>query len=325
MLYHNPNMSGMCEQVRVGGSKMVTYGNIIHIPGCYDVDTMAYMVRARPGEYSAMSLEVVAQVTPGCSPKLDMPTMSSEVDLHQLAEYNVNDCNVMLDVWFKSGLCVEIPSLAACSSSPVYDCARYITGTTIPLLLSSEALSRRMMLNWSTSTRDQEYRGGYVLDPRRGLHRGVIVCDFSSMYPTIMSCCKISPETVSMEPLRPGEKEDDVTWSGTHVRVALQDRAAVFPYTSTSFLKSVLQDMVKLRSVYKRSDPLYAKSLKVCANSAYGRVGYEDSAMYSSSCSAAVMSVGRWSVKLAYRVLERNGLTVLYGDTDSCFATPLEP
>lgn len=324
MLYHNPAMASICEQVRVGGSKMVAYGCIIHIPGCYNIDAMAYMSRARPGEYSAMSLKVVASET-GCSPKLDMPEMSLDVDLDNLVEYNVNDCNVALEVWTKSGLCTEIPSLAACASAPVYDCGRYITGTMVPLLVSSIALSKGMMLNWSVSSRDQEYKGGFVVDPTRGHHRSVMVCDFSSMYPTIMSCCNISPQTVQLDDLRPGELEDDVTWDSSFIRVALEDRAVKFPYRSSSLIKETLLDMVALRTQHKRADPLYAKSLKVCANSAYGCIGYSDSAMYSPSCSAAVTSIGRWCVKLAYRVFERRGLAVLYGDTDSCFVTPVDP
>lgn len=84
-------------------------------------------------------------------------------------------------------------------------------------------------------------------------------------------------------------------------------------------------DIVALRKEHRKSDPLYAKLLKVCANSAYGCVGYMVSAMYSPLCSSAVTSIGRWCVKLAYRVLERHGLKVLYGDTDSCFVCPSDP
>lgn len=64
-----------------------------------------------------------------------------------LVEYNINECNVALDVWYKSSLSTEIPSLAACLSSLVYDCGRYITGTMVSLAISSVALSRGMMLN----------------------------------------------------------------------------------------------------------------------------------------------------------------------------------
>ncbi|OBR02031.1 DNA polymerase pol2 [Colletotrichum higginsianum IMI 349063] len=231
--------------------------------------------------------------------------MSQEMDLASLVEYNINDCNAALDVWYKSGLSTEIPSFAACSSSPVYDCGRYIT-TMVPLAISSEALSRGMMLNWSTSNKDQEYRGGFVLDPKRGHHLSIIVCDFSSMYPTIMTCCNISPETVEVQETLGEDVEGEVTWSSTHVRIVLEDCVALFPYKSTSLLKEVLLDMVTLKKEHRKSD----HSMPNRSNP---------------SCSSAVTSIGRWRVKLAYRVLERHGLKVLYGDTDSCFVCPSDP
>lgn len=323
MLYHYPEMSDICELVRVGGSSIVAYGCVINIPGCYNVDAMAYVMRARAGRYSAMSLKVVADEV-GARPKFDMPNMSYEMSLSELVTYNINDCDVTLDVWYKSGLSREIPSLALCAASPVADCARYITGTMMPLLVASVALSTRKVLNWSVSTADQDYKGGFVLEPTRGHHRHVVVCDFSSMYPTIMSCCNISPESVETEALRPGDEEGSVTWTSTHIRSVLSGCVALFPYREHTLLKDILQRMVELRKRAKSENPLYANALKVCANSVYGCVGYTDSALYSPSCSATVTSLGRWCVKLAHRVFERHGLQVLYGDTDSCFVSPAE-
>lgn len=57
------------------------------------------MMRARPGQYSAISLKVVSQET-GCSPKLDIPVISKDVDLESLVNYSINNYNVALEVWF---------------------------------------------------------------------------------------------------------------------------------------------------------------------------------------------------------------------------------
>lgn len=54
---------------------MVAYGSVIYVPGCYNIDAMAYMMRARQGEYSSMALKVVAKEV-GVIEKLDMPDMS---------------------------------------------------------------------------------------------------------------------------------------------------------------------------------------------------------------------------------------------------------
>lgn len=49
MLYHDFEMSEMYKQARIGSSKMVSYGSILHIPACYNIDAMACMMRAQLG------------------------------------------------------------------------------------------------------------------------------------------------------------------------------------------------------------------------------------------------------------------------------------
>ena len=60
---------------------------------------------------------------------------------------------------------------------------------------------------------------------------------------------------------------------------------------------------------------------KVTGNSLYGAQGASTSDIRDVDCAASITAVGRELIDLAKKFLEDNGCTVVYGDTDSCFAT----
>ena len=60
---------------------------------------------------------------------------------------------------------------------------------------------------------------------------------------------------------------------------------------------------------------------KVTGNSLYGAQGASTSDIRDMDCAAAITSVGRGLLEMARDFLEGEGCTVVYGDTDSCFAT----
>lgn len=79
-----------------------------------------------------------------------------------------------------------------------------------------------------------------------------------------------------------------------------------------------MRNLIKERDRYRSSLPVYAKSLKVLSNSVFGSLGYSNSRLYSPTGAASVTAVGRYCVSLSRRVFLEEGLTVVYGDTDSC-------
>lgn len=71
--------------------------------------------------------------------------------------------------------------------------------------------------------------------------------------------------------------------------------------------------------MHKRTNPDYAMGLKVSANTLYGAFGYASSLLHSPRAAATVTVIGRTALALAYTVFTGLGVTVVYGDTDSCF------
>ncbi|KAL3440025.1 DNA/RNA polymerase [Aspergillus insuetus] len=237
-----------------------------------------------------------------------------------MLEYNMNDSKITALLWGLTKANYAIPNMATVSCSPMYDCIRNVTGAMAADIVASECLSIGKCFGWANCPPTGKYQGGYVVAPVRGIHDSVAVCDFSSMYPTIMMGVNISPDSVlpQTESIR---SEGAVTWDGKSAAVVCSGKVIRFSNVTQSVIPKVLRKLVDERKRHRAKFPNYANALKVAANSIYGSLGYEFSPLYSPSCSAATTAYGRWCLSLSICIFEKCGLSVLYGDTDSCFLT----
>ena len=319
MRFHStPELKALFQVTRTGAFGKPTYGSIINVPGTYNVDLQLYMVKSLY-KLPSFKLGDVAKHM-GVTEKMKMPSMYGEADKAQLRKYNVNDCVVTLDIWIKEKMEQVIPSIALCTSSPIYDCTRYVTGTLASLGYSSYCMARGHLIEWSLCSSPQSYTGGYVMDPIRGLHENITVCDFKSMYPTIMASCNINPHSFSSRPVL-GEKEGEVRLGKHITEVCIGEVVSVFDNRVPSVMSQFMKYMIEERANHKSSSPMYARSLKVLSNSVYGSLGYANSRLYSPTCAAAITAVGRYCIKLSRGFFMREKLVVVYGDTDSCMVT----
>lgn len=324
MRYHcDDALKALFRVSRIGAFGKPTYGSLVNIVGVYNVDVMVYMKRAM---YAMTSFKLgdVAK-TMGVTEKMDMPDMRNIKDKDELMEYNINDCVVVLDIWTKERLDEVIPSIALCSSSPVYDCCRYVTGTMATNAYASHMHSIGKYVEWNPVKEPEQYSGGYVKEPLKGVHKNVLVCDFSSMYPTIISSCNINPHDFSLERMSHSNPVGRVELGEHTTTVWLDGRVATFDRSNKSDLATLMEYLVRERTNVKKTYPMYSKSLKVVANSVYGVIGYSASWLYSPTCAAAVTAIGRHCVKLAEQFFVHQSMTALYMDTDSCMVTKRGP
>lgn len=322
LVYHgSKNARKKFRKVKIGSASAVDYGYIYDVPGVYNVDPFGYMQRnaGMSKIYTDLSLYGVA-LSVGTTMKTDMPDLYTVSDPQEIMDYNMNDSAIAAEIWIKTDLITQIPSLAVCSCSHIYDCVRHMTSVTARCPYTTEALKLNKMIDWSACEPLPEYVGGKVFEPIRGLHSDVVVCDYSSMYPTIMIGANISPETIEI--LEPDSHQiGDVWFPRDKVCVRLDNCVTSFSLSKSSTLCDILTKYVRLRNENRKKNPVYAGTLKVVANSVYGALGYENSPMYSPMCSSSVTAIGRWCLEVANTTFERNGLRVVYGDTDSCFVS----
>lgn len=171
--------------------------------------------------------------------------------------------------------------------------------------------------------KEETIQGAFVKEPTPGLYEDVVVMDFRSLYPTIISAHNIGPESfqctcckdTAKVPER--EQEREQYW---------------FCQKEKRFLPSVLERLILMRVDLKRlineqkekgedTRILEARSfaLKTLANSYYGYLGFFGARWYCLECAASTTAYARNYIKTTIGKAEEKGFKVIYADTDSCF------
>ncbi len=147
--------------------------------------------------------------------------------------------------------------------------------------------------------------GGAVLEPKVGMHRNVWVCDFKSLYPSIM-------RTFNIDPLGYEQGQQGVAVLRTHDGTAFARAPGILP--------SLLDDLVPRRAQAQAAgDMVAAQAIKILMNSFYGVLGTPACRFYAPVIANAITAEGRHLLHWSRRWFEARGFKVLYGDTDSLF------
>ena len=166
----------------------------------------------------------------------------------------------------------------------------------------------------------KKYQGATVQDPKPGIHFGVTVLDFASLYPSAIRNWNLSYETLLCS--HPECKENKVP--GTQHWVCTKSRGM------TSLIIGSLRDLRILRykplSKDKSLTPgertfydVVQSALKVFLNASYGVFGAESFPLYCPPLAESTAAIGRYAMNEAVKKSEEIGIEVLYGDTDSVF------
>jgi len=159
------------------------------------------------------------------------------------------------------------------------------------------------------------YKGAFVFEPKPGLHKDIIVFDFMSLYPTIISSHNISPGMLNCGCCEEQEK------------VPLENEEYWFCKERKGFLATVIEDLIKRRMRIKemvktgKSILLDARqnTLKLLANAFYGYFGFFNARWYSIECARSITAFGRYYIHQVIEAAEKEGFKVIYSDTDSIF------
>ena len=163
-----------------------------------------------------------------------------------------------------------------------------------------------------------KYAGAYVMQPTHtGILKNVHVCDFASLYPSVMISWNLSPEVKSAD--------GPCHSPGTGVRTRTD---------TTGIICGALQTLLDLRAEWNKKraslPPGTAESkaaerrtnaYKMVANSFYGVVGTPYSRFYDREISESTTLNGQWLIKQTLRAAQTRdwNAEVVYGDTDSLF------
>ena len=168
----------------------------------------------------------------------------------------------------------------------------------------------------------RSYAGGIVLKPEAGLHDNIAVLDFKSMYPNLMMTYNMSPDTYV-------SPDDPIPPEGVYEAPEVKHR---FRREPAGFYKEALSYLIRVRDEIrprmKRLDPKSAeyrvldarqKAVKVITNASYGYAGWVGARWYVKPVAEAAAAWGRDTILNSVKMAEKEGLKIIYGDTDSIF------
>lgn len=197
---------------------------------------------------------------------------------------------------------------------PLEDTSKMGRGRMVESFLSVEAYKNDELVPQKRGE-CRSYAGGFVLEPKRGLHENVICLDFSSMYPSIMISYNISPDTITQ-----GEGDFYEAPEVGHRFLKKPD----------GFFKRIISNLIDMRSSIKREMEdvdgyekkildMRQKSIKILTNAFYGYTGWNAARWYRRECAEATTAWGRYFIQNVIKKAEAMGFEVIYGDTDSIF------
>ncbi|MEM4239831.1 MAG: DNA-directed DNA polymerase [Candidatus Woesearchaeota archaeon] len=182
-------------------------------------------------------------------------------------------------------------------------------------LLGEIAPNKPSYREQSRRARDR-IKGAFVFEPKPGLYENIAVCDYRSLYPTIIASHNISPgmRNCSCCPDAPQIKTDRGTFWYCQKR--------------KGFVSGIIEDLItrraRIKDILRKGDKdqlLHARSwaLKDLANSFYGYLGFSAARWYCIECAESTTA---WEREYIHGVIEKakkEDYAVLYSDTDSVF------
>ncbi|MDI6730682.1 MAG: DNA-directed DNA polymerase, partial [Candidatus Altarchaeum sp.] len=249
----------------------------------------------------------------------------SKQNLNKFFQYSLKDSEITLEIALSLlPLYIELSHI---TGMPLQKTTRMGSGMRVEHLLMSKSYKKNLLIpnkrGLSSYGEEEGYAGGFVLEPKKGLHNNIIVFDFRSLYPSIIISHNIDPFTINCECCK---NEDDN-------KISTNDSTFWFCKKKVGFIPEVLKLLVErrieLKNLMKNEENLEKKkildvqqqALKILVNSAYGYMGFARARWYSKECVESVTAYGRKYIQQVMDEARNSCFDVIYGDTDSIFIT----
>ena len=270
-------------------------------------------LRSATWSFPSFSLENVAQTLLGEGKAISTPYQRMDEinrmfaeDKPALARYNLKDCELVTRIFAKTQLLTFLLERATVTGLPADRSGGSVAAFChlyIPLMhrqgFVAPNLGERM---------PEASPGGFVMDSRPGLYESVLVLDYKSLYPSIIRTFLIDPVGL-VEGLRHPADEDSVPGF----------RGARFSRTRHC-LPAIVERVWQGRETAKRENnqPL-SQALKIIMNAFYGVLGSSGCRFFDTRLASSITLRGHEIMRQTRQLIEAQGYTVIYGDTDSTF------
>jgi len=242
-------------------------------------------------------------------------------DLGKLAEYCLKDSELTLRLG--EFILPQIYELAELCGQLLFDTSRMTYSQLVEWYLSKRAFAMNIIIpnqpKWEEVQERREYapyEGGFVKEPIGGLHEEIAVMDFRSLYPSIIASFNINPETLNCNCCR----KDGYEVPGTNYWFCKKKKGFV-----STVIKELIDRRIELKKEMIKKSKEHVRlnneqlAVKTVTNATYGYFGFSGSKWYCHECASSSAAFGRFFIKKVIEEAEKEGFTVIYGDTDSMF------
>jgi DNA polymerase elongation subunit (family B) len=246
-------------------------------------------------------------------------------ELNDYCEYNLHDAHLVLQLCQK--LLYDMIEFTKIVGLPTYDVirmrfSRLVENYILKRDIEYNVLAPNKPVHEEVDQRMEEtFQGAFVYEPIPGLYKDIIVFDFRSLYPSIITAHNIGPESFHC----------DCCKNVKEARVPTQDEYW-FCNKEKKFIPTVLEQLISIRADLKKqikeakarkenTTILEARSwgIKTLANSFYGYLGFFGARWYCIECARSTTAYARNYILTTISKAEEVGFKVIYSDTDSLF------
>ena len=225
-------------------------------------------------------------------------------DKTRLAQYNLEDCRLVLDIFARTALIafsIERAQITGLAFGRVGGSVAAFDHLYLPRLHRAGRVAPDPgSLGGAERTPSP---GGYVLDSKPGLYRNVLLLDFKSLYPSIIRTFQIDPYGLWV----PGEDPIQGFLGATFAR-------------GNGILPAIMRSLSARRDQAKRqSDAALSHAVKIIMNACYGVLASTGCRFFDPRLASSITRRGHEIIRRSEERIERAGYTVIYGDTDSLF------
>ncbi len=222
----------------------------------------------------------------------------------ELAEYNLQDCRLVADIFQKTDLLnfsIERARMTGLAIDRNGGSAAAFDNLYLP------RLHRHGFVAPDVGSHPNKVHspGGYVMESQPGLYDNVLVLDFKSLYPSIIRTFKIDPLGLIIK----DDKQEGIP--------GFLD--AEFS-RDTHILPDIVTRLWQERDAAKKDNnqPL-SHAIKIIMNSFYGVLGSFGCRFFNPQLASSITKRGHQIIQKSKVIIEQQGYSVIYGDTDSVF------
>jgi DNA polymerase II len=282
----------------------------VSIDGRVVIDGIAAL-KAEAYSFPSFSLEAIGQHFLGRGKAIDdvedrLDTINNDFKYNKvkLAEYNLQDCILVWDIFAKIKLMDYLifrSQLTGLELDKAGGSVAAFVNLYLPKLHRQGYVSPNLSEGGGLAS-----PGGYVMNSKPGLYNNVLVLDFKSLYPSIIRTFKIDPLG-----LIEGQKDPDHAIKGF--------RGGCFS-REKHLLPEIITELWKKRDQAKKDqDKARSQAIKIIMNSFYGVLGSGGCPFYDTKLASSITLRGHEIMQQTANWIEEEGLDVIYGDTDSTF------